>query len=255
MNACILVPHYNHLAQFERFLPDLMLSGLPLIVVDDGSEPAQCEGLEKLLSEHSKHDLVDHLVYHLVCHESNRGKGVAFMSGLHKAAELGFSHAIQIDADGQHETSSIPAMLDCSVQQPSAIVSGLPMFDESIPPVRLWGRKITLYLSRVEAMSAQIQDAMCGFRVYPVDDILALSKKYSIGQGMDFDADILVKAVWFGLPVLYIPTPVVYQENGVSHFHYFRDNLVMIGLHTRLLIGAILRAPKLIYQSLVAKQQ
>lgn len=236
MKVCLLVPHYNHLDQFERFLPQLKETGLALIVVDDGSEPEQRSGLEKILQTCPEH--------HLVLHSDNRGKGAAFMTGLAKAQSLGFSHAIQIDADGQHDVNSISKMLELASQRPDAIVSGLPVFDSSIPAVRLWGRKITLYLSRLEAMSAEIEDAMCGFRVYPVRETSALNNAHPIGKGMDFDADILVKAVWFGLPLLYVPTPVIYQENGVSHFHYLADNLVMIALHVRLLFGALLRMPQ-----------
>lgn len=236
MKVCLLVPHYNHLDQFERFLPRLMETGLPLIVIDDGSEVVQRAGLEKILQSSAEH--------HLVSHSNNQGKGAAFFTGLGKARSLGFSHVIQIDADGQHDVKSIGKMLALAAEQEDAIVSGLPVFDSSIPAVRLWGRKITLYLSRLEAMSADIEDAMCGFRVYPVEEISALYEAHAIGKGMDFDADILVKAAWFGLPLLYVPTPVIYQQNGVSHFHYLSDNLVMIGLHIRLLLGALLRMPQ-----------
>ncbi len=235
MNACLLVPHYNHLAQFREFLPALEATGLPLIVVDDGSTAVQRTGLRELLAQRPAASLIEM--------PANVGKGCAVIQGMHGALAQGFTHAVQIDADGQHDCRSVPAMLEMSQQYPTAIVSALPQFDESIPPVRYWGRKITLYLSQFESMSRQIEDAMCGFRVYPLREMVAVEGQHSLGKGMDFDAEILVKSVWAGVDIKYVASPVVYIANGVSHFRYLQDNWLMVLMHTRLIVGALLRYP------------
>jgi hypothetical protein len=65
---------------------------------------------------------------------------------------------------------------------------------------------------------------------------------------MDFDTEILVKAVWDDVPLKFIDTPVSYLHQGSSHFHYLRDNLALVSLHGRLMFGMLVRSPMLIYR-------
>lgn len=238
MNVCLIVPHYNHMRQFAGFLPQLEAQKLPCIVVDDGSDVEQVHALRALLNDKSDVQLLEL--------PQNSGKGAAVFAGCELARTLGFTHALQIDADGQHDAGSVAALLEKSRQHPQAIISGLPSFDRSVPPIRYWGRKITLYLSRLESFSTQIEDAMCGFRVYPLQQLQDVASHFSVGKGMDFDAEILVKSVWHGVALRYVTTPVRYMENGVSHFHYLKDNVVMAAMHVRLLFGMLVRVPWLI---------
>ncbi|MFH4094798.1 glycosyltransferase family 2 protein, partial [Acinetobacter baumannii] len=66
---------------------------------------------------------------HLIEHEVNKGKGQAVITGLRAARELGLSHALQLDADGQHCWDDIPKFLEQSGQHPDAMVIGQPYFD------------------------------------------------------------------------------------------------------------------------------
>ena len=107
MNVCIVVPHYDHLEQFRQFLPRLVSSQLPLIVVDDASPGGVCDELESLL-ENAAVDTV------LVRHDENQGKGGAVATGLRTALTAGYTHALQVDADGQHDVEKIPAFLEAA---------------------------------------------------------------------------------------------------------------------------------------------
>ncbi len=227
MTYCFVVPHYNHIAQFEAFLPRLLATALPCVVVDDGSDAEQFSRLEALLPAHN---------YHLLRHVTNRGKGAAFLSGCHHACQLGFSHVVQIDADGQHQPQDVTRFMQASKAAPNAILSGMPVFDSSVPKARLYGRKISLLWVALETLSFDIKDALCGFRVYPLDIVEHLTDHYHIGPRMEFDTDMLVKARWSDIAVKFLPTQVHYNEKGVSHFHYLRDNLRLIRLHVGLLV-------------------
>jgi hypothetical protein len=87
---------------------------------------------------------------------------------------------------------------------------------------------------------------MCGFRVYPLAPIMALIQQINIGTRMDFDIEIMVRLYWRGVPVLFIPTKVIYPEQGQSHFRAFKDNVKISWLHTRLFFGMLPRAPMLL---------
>ncbi|MBT6830409.1 MAG: glycosyltransferase family 2 protein, partial [Rhodospirillaceae bacterium] len=155
-------------------------------------------------------------------------------------------HAVQIDADNQHDTNDIPGVLSLACQNPNAVITGQPLFDKSAPT----GRKVARYLTHVwvwiETLSFTIRDSMCGFRVYPLDAVLRLANRTNIGRRMDFDSDILVRLFWAGLPVLSVPTVVTYPPDGESHFRMFYDNLLITRMHVRLVFGMLWRAPVLL---------
>ncbi|MGA8893231.1 MAG: glycosyltransferase family 2 protein, partial [Anaeromyxobacteraceae bacterium] len=174
-------------------------------------------------------------------HERNLGKGAAVKTGLATALKLGFTHALQVDADGQHDLDDVPRFLAASHESPEALVLGRPLFDASAPSVRRRGRLISIFWTTLETGGRVIEDPLCGFRVYPVAAALRAGAR---GDRMEFDPEVAVRMVWQGTPVVNLPTRVRYlstQEGGVSHFRMFRDNVRMVLVHVRLVTGAILR--------------
>lgn len=239
MKTCIVVPHFDHLQQFRRFLPGLAAVGLPLIVVDDASPPDVFSALEDLLQQ-SDVDAV------LVRHSENLGKGGAVTTGLHRAHDEGFTHALQVDADGQHDVADVDTFMQAAIKHPDAVICGEPVFDQSVSKLRYYARFITLGFSHLETLSRDIRDALCGFRLYPLKSITAILKRHRLGERMAFDPELLVRAVWAEIPLHYVPVNVVYPEDGRSHFHYLRDNVEISWMHTRLLFGMLLRSPVLL---------
>ena len=235
---CLLLPHYNHSSEFAAFFPRLLALDLPCVVVDDGSDAEQLAVLKQTISPYSQ--------VHLVEHKHNRGKGASVLSAMQYASVLGFTHGLQLDADGQHNTDDVVTFLAASQAAPDTIICGKPVFDESAPKARLYGRKVTDFWTALETLSLTIKDGLCGFRIYPLSQIEKLRDKTFLGPRMDFDTEILVKAVWMGIPLQYLPTNVTYLQQGASHFHYLRDNLQLIKLHTRLMFGMLPRIPQLI---------
>jgi predicted LPLAT superfamily acyltransferase len=182
----------------------------------------------------------------LVTLEQNQGKGGAVKAGIKRAQELGFSHAIQIDADGQHDLEALPALIQASQAKPMRLISGQPVYDESVPKARLYGRYATHIWVWIETLSLSIKDSMCGFRAYPINQTQAVLSKYDVGSRMDFDIEILVRLYWEGCDIDFVETRVIYPENGVSHFDALWDNVKISCMHTRLFFGMLPRAPKLI---------
>jgi glycosyltransferase involved in cell wall biosynthesis len=244
MRICFAIPHYRH----ETLLPELLNRigefGLHAIIVDDGSPPGSFAVLQALADEHNWLTL-DRL-------EKNSGKGAAVIRALQLAKQLNYTHAIQIDADGQHDTGDVPDFIAEAQKYPQALVSGAPVFGDDIPKARLWGRELTNFWIHVETLSRRIPDGMCGFRLYPVDAAVMLAEHSYIGRRMDFDVEFLVRAVWQGWNVIFLPTQVRYGQDGVSHFHMFRDNCWITLMHTRLVIGMLVRLPVLLRRKFLA---
>jgi len=240
MSYCIVIPHFNHFSQLRDFLPGLPGNHLPVIIVDDGSRPAELSALESLIAEYPAYTLIKHI--------RNRGKGAAVLSGIYAARAKGHTHILQIDSDGQHDAMQIRHFIEQSQQYPKAIISGAPQFGPDAPKVRVYGRKVTDFFVAIETLSLKVKDSLCGYRIYPLDQVERLIDKYSIAPRMEVDTDILVKASWENMELRFIDTKVIYPQDGVSHFNYLRDNLSLVRLHTRLLVGALFGIPFILFR-------
>jgi glycosyltransferase involved in cell wall biosynthesis len=243
MRLGLIVPFYNHEHAIRQTLAALEPYGFECWLVDDGSDARCGPVLDALAAEHASW-------LRLIRCPVNRGKGIAVLTGFGAAHAAGCTHALQIDADGQHDFAAIPRITALARAHPDAIVTGVPVFDASAPAARRIGRKLTTFWVRVNTLSSAIEDAMCGFRVYPLGPIMQLSRRANFGSRMEFDPEILVRAVWAGIPVVSMPTSVVYPSDGVSHFKMWRDNVRISWMHTRLFFGMLWRAPLLIARRL-----
>jgi glycosyltransferase involved in cell wall biosynthesis len=210
-----------------------------LIVVDDASPANVADPLAKTLHEEAPGST-------LLRHRQNRGKGGAVMTGLRAAHAAGFTHALQIDGDGQHDAGDIPAFLEAASENPRSLICGQPQFGGDISKLRYYARYLTLSLSWLETLSTQIRDALCGFRIYPLASVVDILDNSNPGSRMAFDPEILVRAIWAGIALHFVPVRVVYPQGGRSHFHYIEDNIEISWMHTRLIFGMFLRIPRLI---------
>lgn len=246
-NYCLVIPHFDQYKSLKDFLPRLLASGLTCILVDDGSPEKVKIRLRARVNYLEGKSIGE---CHLVEHDENQGKGAAIFTGARVAGNFGFSHFLQIDADGQHDVDDIKRFVEESQRYPEQIICGAPVFDESAPKARVYGRKVTNFWVALETLSTSIRDSLCGFRVYPLAQFRQVHDEFSVGSRMDFDTDLMVKAIWAGIQIRFLETKVVYKDNDESHFHYLRDNLRLIWLHIRLLCGMIIRLPKLLRKRL-----
>jgi glycosyltransferase involved in cell wall biosynthesis len=233
VKPCLLIPIYNHGHTIAKVVEGLACFDLPCLIVDDGSDAETRAELDAL---NHRYAWVEVLRL-----SRNGGRGVALKAGYRHAAELGMTHAVQLDADGQHDASDVPHFIKAAKENPRALILGEPIFDSSAPTLRLYGRKLSKWLVWLETFSTSIHDPLCGFRCFPLAATLAVLDEFETGDRMDFDVDIVVRLAWSGVPVDNTPTHVVYHEGGLSHFQMVRDNARLIGLHTRLVVGGVRR--------------
>lgn len=222
----IIIPCYNHSDAFELFSPRIAETGIPTIVIDDGSEPDQSAHLEQICKTHG---------FKYIYKTPNGGKGSAMNAGFNATKDMGFTHGLQIDADGQHDVADVKKFLDIAKENPLCLIIGNPIYDNSAPRARRIGRKITDFWVAVETLNLHMPDAMCGMRVYPLSDTCAEMKHLRFHR-MGFDIEILVKLYWRGLKIIPVPTRVIYPPNGRSNFKMLRDNLYISLLHTYLCV-------------------
>lgn len=230
---CILIPTYDNPVTITRVVERAHAHLQHVLIVDDGSSAEARARIDALQRAG---------LAHVHRRGTNGGKGAAVKDGLRAAHALGYTHALQVDADGQHELDDIPRFLAAAHEDPASLVLGQPQFDASIPAARRYGRQISVFWAAVETFGNRVGDPLCGFRVYPIEQALAADAR---GDRMDFDPEIAVRMVWRGVSVRKVGTKVRYiprAEGGISHFQGFWDNARISAMHTRLVICALWRA-------------
>ena len=183
----------------------------------------------------------------------NQGKGAAVLHGLRAAQASGYTHALTMDADGQHPAALIPAFMQASAQRPDAMILGRPVFDASAPLLRVRGRRVSNGWTHLETLGAGVGDSLYGFRVYPIKALVSVMAGQRWMRRFDFDTEAVVRMVWRGIQPINIDAPVKYlsgEEGGVSHFRYGRDNLLLTWMHLRLVLEFVCRLPVLLWRRL-----
>jgi glycosyltransferase involved in cell wall biosynthesis len=237
----VLIPSYNTGAKLFATVAEARAQWNPVWVVIDGSTDGTGAELQRRTAD-------DPGVCVLLQPE-NQGKGAAILAGLQAAAASGFTHALTMDADGQHEAAAIPGFMAASQQEPRAMILGVPIFDASAPRLRVKGRRVSNWWANLETLWLGINDSLCGFRIYPIADLCTIMEKSRWMRRFDFDVEAAVRLTWRGLDLMNKPVAIRYfrpEEGGVSHFHYGRDNLLLAGMHARLMLGFVLRLPALL---------
>jgi glycosyltransferase involved in cell wall biosynthesis len=236
----VLIPSYNPGPKVFATVRDALDQWAPVWVVVDGSTD---QSAQRLLAMAAAEPALQVFVL-----PENRGKGAAVLFGLREAFTQGFTHALTMDSDGQHPAERIRAFMQASIALPDAMVLGCPIFDASAPALRVKGRKISNWWANLETLWAGIHDSLYGFRVYPIEALIAVMRRQPWMRRFDFDVEAVVRLCWRGVRPINLPAPVRYfrpEEGGVSHFNYWRDNALLTWMHFRLFLGFIVRLPLL----------
>lgn len=235
MRICLLIPHYNHERALGPLLDRLAVHELPCIVVDDGSSD-EARGVLSALAARLPWVSV-------VWREQNGGQGAAKRTGYRHALAAGYTHSIELDADGQHDTDDIPRFVAAIRKHPSAAIFGQPLFGDDVPKARLWGRQLSRVLVWAACCSFEVRDPLCGFRAMPLAEAVRVIDTAHNGDRMAHDPEFAVRLYRAGLPIVTLPTRVSYPTDGVSHFDMLHDNLRLAGTYARLLAELPFEAP------------
>jgi glycosyltransferase involved in cell wall biosynthesis len=228
----VLIPSYNTGPKLLQTVHDARQAWDPVWVVVDGSTDGSIAALLQLTREDAS--------LRVLSLARNRGKGAAVLKGLEAAAREGFTHALVMDADGQHPAKRIPAFMAASRATPEAMILGRPIFAAEAPRLRVRGRRISNGWANLETLWEGIGDSLCGFRVYPIAPLCAVMRSTPWMRRFDFDPEAAVRLCWQGVRPVNLPAPIRYfspEQGGVSHFSYRRDNVLLAWMHVRLLLG------------------
>jgi glycosyltransferase involved in cell wall biosynthesis len=241
----VLIPSYNAGDRLLSTVLEARAHWAPVWVVIDGSTDGSAAAV--LARARSDEGI------RVLALPTNQGKGAAVLHGLKAARDAGFTHALTMDSDGQHPARRVADFMQASINAPDAMILGKPVFDADAPALRVKGRRVSNWWAQLETMRFDdrrgIGDSLFGFRVYPIAPLIAIMERTRWMRRFDFDPEAVVRLAWRGVKPINVDAEVRYlasSEGGVSHFRYGRDNLLLSGMHLRLMAGFLVRLPLLL---------
>ena len=226
--VCVIIPTYNNAGTIAQVISDVVAYCQDVIVVNDGSTDETADILQRLT-----------VPVTLVSYPRNKGKGHALVKGFRKAKALGFTHAITIDADGQHFAADIPILINRMEEKPEAIIVGSRnLTEKNMPRQNTFANKFSNFWFRLQT-GIPLEDTQSGYRLYPLEQI---NLRWPITPRYEAELELLVFSAWRGVPVVSVPVRVYYPpaEERVSHFRPFRDFFRISVLNSVLTFGALL---------------
>jgi len=227
----VILPSFNSGSLLVQTARAVLETGAPVWVVLDGSTDTSVREIQELSAS------VPGLK--VITLEKNHGKGGAALIAMEAASRAGYTHALIMDADGQHPAASIPEFFALSERDPAAMILGVPVFGPDAPAERVKGRRVGNGFTHLETLWGGIEDSLFGFRLYPLEPALAIMHSIASARRFDFDTELAVRMFWSGIRPINRPVPVTYpprQDGGVTHFRYLRDNLLLARTHARLCV-------------------
>ena len=210
LRCAIIIPAYNHGAQVRKVVEKCLQFRLPVVVVDDGSTDSTPDVLASFSG------------ITVIRHKKNQGKGVSLLTGFAAVLQLA-DWAITIDADGQHDPEDILSLTRAvpGGQRPLVIGRRAEMGHKNVPWTSLWGRRFANFWVWASC-GRWLSDSQSGFRIYPLPETLHLGTK---AERFQFEVEVLVRAVWRGIPIIEAPVHAIYgpPEERVSHFRPWLD--------------------------------
>ena len=212
-DTAILIPSYNSNERLSRLIKQIKGQySNHIIVVDDGSfVPIELE----------------HKDISLIQNESNMGKGISLKRGFDFARQKGFSHAVTMDSDLQHDPKELPRFLDS--KSDLDFVLGYRERSASMPISRKFSNGITsLIISKL--IGVKIKDSQCGYRRYSLE---AINNIKFLEAGFQFESEVLIKGVSAHSKLEQVKISTIYDKDNKSYIKHFSDTLKFIRLILR----------------------
>ena len=229
IRVCVLIPTYTNQGTLGQVIQDVLQAGWPLWVIDDGST----DGTGRLLA--SRQDRV-----HVIRYQPNRGKAYALEQGFKAAYEAGYTHAVTMDADGQHLVQDLPALAAFATAHPDTVVVGarIQKDKKGQKAGSAFANRFSNFWFHVQT-AIPLQDTQCGLRLYPLRAVQGIRV---LGRRYEGELELLVRLAWRGWDEQSLPVHVYYPpaEERVSHFRPFTDFARISVLNTLLTLLALL---------------
>jgi len=217
VRIAVVLPAYREEARIAEVIRGC-LAHLPIVMVVDDCSPDATSA--RALEAGAR----------VIRHEVNRGKGAALKTGFAALKELGFTHAIALDADGQHDPERIPAFMVALAEPGVEIVlgnrfanpKGMPLLRRTVNGLMSW------LITRI--CRCPIPDSQCGYRGVRLANPVLLG---AVADHFEYESEVLILTARAGGKISSVAVPTTYGDER-SKIRPVQDTLRFFKLLRRL---------------------
>jgi dolichol-phosphate mannosyltransferase len=211
MNTLVIMPTYNEALNLEHSVGDLFAHNpsVKLLIVDDNSPDGTGQIAENLANADDRIS---------VMHRNEKaGLAGAYKAGFARGIERGFTHLVEMDADGSHRAVDLPKLLAAAPGHDLVIGSRWTKGGkvENWPWHRLmlsrWGNVYAQFM-----LASSTRDMTAGFRVYTAELLQRLDLENLSARGYSFQVEMTRKSEQANATIIEVPITFIEREHGVS---------------------------------------
>lgn len=214
VHVLITIPTYNEAENLPRII-ERARRAVPeadILVVDDNSP----DGTGKIADELAGRD--EHI--HVLHRTEKDGLGRAYIAAFGWAMERGYSHVVEMDADGSHHPEQLPLLLERAAMSdaPDLVIGSRYVrggkIDGWSKPREALSRLGNLYIQGM--LGLPVRDATAGYRVYRTDILERLNLDTVEARGYFFQTDMTDHVARCGGHIVEMPITFSEREAGES---------------------------------------
>ncbi len=203
MKVIVILPAYNECRGIGTMVRSACVLVEEVIVVDDGSQDETAV-------------VANHAGARVLQHRLNLGQGAALRTGTEAALQLDADVVIHMDADGQHDSSCLPSLLEPIQRGVADVVFGSRFLGDA--PGIPWTRRALLEGARLFnvlglGIPRRVTDPQSGLRAMTRDAALKISFKQ---DRMAHCSEILRLVTRSNLRWVEVPVSVRYTDESLS---------------------------------------
>ncbi len=219
MYTVVIIPTYNersNITPIIRAVFNLSIPNLGIIVVDDNSPDGTADIVKSLQNEYGDTKL------QIIKRSGKLGIGTAYIEGFSSALEQGAQYIFEMDADGSHNPSDIPRLLERAQENTDVVIGSRRVDGGTIVGwnakrhIASWG---AMTVARV-VLNLKTRDVTAGFRCYSQHVLRKINLKTIKSNGYAFQEEMIWRCEKMGFRVTEIPITFKDRERGISKLSY-----------------------------------
>lgn len=202
--SLVVIPTYNEAESIPSILTSLQSLDCDVLVIDDGSPDGTAR-------------IVRNLGIEVIERKGKQGLGSAYRTGFAIAIDRGYTHVIQMDADGSHQIKDLEKMMEW-IGSSDLLIGSRWVRDGQIAN---WS-KFREYLSKSAntyanlLLSLGVKDTTSGFRIYTSELLKKMEISTIRSEGYCFQIEMTRRALVRGGSVAEVPITFIERTHGVS---------------------------------------
>jgi dolichol-phosphate mannosyltransferase len=206
--SLVVIPTYNEVESIPKILQALKNLDVDILVIDDGSPDGTA-------------DIVRAQNVEVIERAGKQGLGSAYRTGFAIGIERGYTHIIEMDADGSHQIKDLERMMEW-IGTSDLLIGSRWVADGAIENWSKFREHLSKSANRYAnlLLSLGIKDTTSGFRIYSTELLKKMEISTIRSEGYCFQIEMTRRAIARGGSIAEVPITFIERAQGKSKMSF-----------------------------------